>query len=294
MHPRVHATLASFVALTTASAAQVTTISALRENAASACIPDSCDTPDPVTAGGFDQILPAVAHVMEGQLGPVASATASQNSAVPSHGPYTGHLMARASGCCIQFPAEGGETSSTAESTYSVSFELTEACVFQLSVSSRLQYVGGSRYTESVSLELAGPNDETFVLEPYYYSPYRGYIYDWTSSVTRELVPGEYTFSVRVAATAVSNAPRDDDEEASALTTTCTFRASFTCQPESCPCEFDADERRIDVGDLLVYAGLWLNSDSLADFDGGGISITDLLLFLDCWFDAQAAGGGCP
>ncbi len=54
----------------------------------------------------------------------------------------------------------------------------------------------------------------------------------------------------------------------------------------ACLCEFGGGADAITVLDLLAYLDLWLEQDSFADLDGGGVDISDLLRFLECWFEA--------
>ncbi len=283
--------LAGSVALAMGCAAQVTTISALRENTATACNLESCDTPDGVSTSGFETIPPqddplVGAEASGGTPFSFASARATQVSTVPLSGPYSATLLASADMCCIPFGVDG-EISGSAASTYDVSFELTEPCTVRLVGTDIARFTLASGSIQSrVSIELTGPGNETFVVEPEYdYDD--PIVVSGMFDCTRALEPGVY----RLFARASSHAEARDDEDAS-LTTEASITATFECEPPPCPCEFDDDDAQVDVRDLLAYLVLWQNDDPAADFDGGGISIADLLLFLDCWFGATAGGCG--
>ncbi len=64
-----------------------------------------------------------------------------------------------------------------------------------------------------------------------------------------------------------------------------------------CVCEYGGDPETVDIEDVLTYVALWLANDLEADIDGGTLAsevqISDLLLFLDCYFDSIANGGTC-
>ncbi len=56
--------------------------------------------------------------------------------------------------------------------------------------------------------------------------------------------------------------------------------------PVPCRCEFDGDPSTIGELDLLVFVDRWFLRDPTADLnDDRAVTITDLLTFLDCYFD---------
>ncbi len=68
-----------------------------------------------------------------------------------------------------------------------------------------------------------------------------------------------------------------------------------TMVPEAvvaCACEVAGDPDEVTVEDVLGYVALWLSKDAAAERSGDdAITVDDLLLFLDCYF--QASSNGC-
>ncbi len=68
-----------------------------------------------------------------------------------------------------------------------------------------------------------------------------------------------------------------------------------------CPCELGGEPDEVDIQDLLIFLGPWLETSGQsvapgtgADFNGDGlVSILDLLEYLDCWLDT-VLGAPCP
>ncbi len=72
-----------------------------------------------------------------------------------------------------------------------------------------------------------------------------------------------------------------------------TITCNGDCPPVACVCERTGDmpgqATYVDVADLLDYLAAWFVADPSANLDGGVVMITDLLLYLECYFQ----GGDC-
>ncbi len=66
-----------------------------------------------------------------------------------------------------------------------------------------------------------------------------------------------------------------------------------TTEVNACLCDWNEDEE-VSVLDILTFLDGWLADDPSTDVDDSGtVSVTDLLLFLDCYFDTIANAGEC-